>query len=85
VDSDTVTIFQLLAPTIFVVGALYTLGPMLPIDRNWTRIFVFCVVWLIVGRYQSWRLFVTVLPAHGTRSAGFGSFTSWSCSRPATR
>ena len=64
-DSDSITVLQLLAPTIFVVGALYTLGPMLPIDRTWTRVFVFCVVWLIVGRYQSWRLFVTVLPARG--------------------
>lgn len=64
-DSDTVTIFQLLAPTIFVAGAIYALGPTLPITRSWARIFVFCTVWLIVGRYQVWRLFVTVLPAHG--------------------
>ena len=64
VDSDTVTIFQLLAPTIFVAGAIYALGPTLPIDRTWARILVFCVVWLVVARYQSWRLFVTVLPAH---------------------
>ena len=63
-DSDTVTIFQLLAPTIFVAGAIYALGPTLPIDRTWARILVFCVVWLVVARYQSWRLFVTVLPAH---------------------
>ncbi|HEY1745459.1 MAG TPA: glycosyltransferase [Xanthobacteraceae bacterium] len=64
-DSDTVTIFQLLAPTVFVAGAIYTLGPTLPIQRTWARVFIFCAVWLIVGRYQAWRLFVTVLPAHG--------------------
>jgi cellulose synthase (UDP-forming) len=65
VESDTVTLFQLLAPTLFVAGAIYVLGPTLPIDRSWTRVFVFCAVWLIVGRYQTWRLFVTVLPARG--------------------
>jgi cellulose synthase (UDP-forming) len=66
VDSDSATIFQLLAPTIFVVGAIYVLGPILPIDRPWGRIFAISAVWLIVARYQSWRLFVTVLPAHGS-------------------
>lgn len=65
-DSDTVTIVQLLAPTMFVAGAIYALGPMLPISRSWARIVVFGAVWLIVGRYHSWRLFVTVLPAHGS-------------------
>ncbi len=65
-DSDSATIFQLLAPTIFVVGAVYTLGPILPIERSWARIVAICAVWLIVARYQSWRLFVTVLPANGS-------------------
>ena len=64
-DSSTATFLQLLAPTIFVVGAIHTLGPALPISRSWARLLVFGAVWLIVGRYQVWRLFVTVLPAHG--------------------
>jgi cellulose synthase (UDP-forming) len=64
-DSDTATFVQLLAPTMFVAGAIYALGPTLPISRSWARIIVFAAVWLIVGRYQIWRLWVTVLPAHG--------------------
>jgi len=49
----------------FVAGAIYALGPMLPISHTWVRAVVFAAVWLVVGRYQFWRLFVTVLPAHG--------------------
>ena len=64
-DSTAETFFQLLAPTIFVAGAIYVLGPTLPISRSWARVIIFAAVWLIVGRYQVWRLFVTVLPAHG--------------------
>ena len=29
---------QLFAPTIFVVGAIYLLGPLLPVKRSWARI-----------------------------------------------
>ena len=46
-DSDSATIFQLLAPTIFVVGAIYVLGPILPIERRWGRILAIAAVWLI--------------------------------------
>jgi cellulose synthase (UDP-forming) len=62
---DTASFIQLLAPTIFVVGAIFTLGPTLPISRSWARLFIFAAVWAIAGRYHSWRLFVTILPAHG--------------------
>ena len=65
-DSSSETFFQLIAPTLFVAGAIYALGPTLPISRSWARAVIFAVVWLVVGRYQIWRLFVTVLPAHGT-------------------
>jgi len=64
-DSTAETFFQLLAPTIFVAGAVYALGPTMPLSRTWARAVVFAVVWVIVARYQVWRLFVTVLPAHG--------------------
>lgn len=64
-DSTSATFLQLLGPTAFVAGAIYALGPMLPISRSWARIAVFAAVWLIVGRYEIWRLNVTVLPADG--------------------
>ena len=49
----------------FVVGAIYLLGPTLPISRPWARLLVFATVWLIVARYLDWRYFTTVLPADG--------------------
>jgi cellulose synthase (UDP-forming) len=64
-DSTVETFFQLLAPTIFVAGAVYALGPTLPLSRSWARAVVFAAVWFIVARYHVWRLVVTVLPAHG--------------------
>jgi cellulose synthase (UDP-forming) len=42
---------------------VYLLGPTLPVRRGWARYLVFAIVWLVVARYLSWRLFVTVLPA----------------------
>lgn len=64
-DLDTLTLAQLLAPTLFVAGAIYALGPTLPLEKSWARGIVVALVWLIVGRYQIWRLTVTVLPANG--------------------
>jgi len=49
----------------FVVGAIYILGPALPIGDKWVRILVFSTVWTVVGWYLHWRLFTTVLPADG--------------------
>jgi cellulose synthase (UDP-forming) len=49
----------------FVVGVVYLLGPALPMMRQWARIAIFSVVWLVVARYLDWRLFTTVLPAQG--------------------
>ena len=34
-------LLQVLAPLMFVVGALYLLGPTLPISRPWARFLVF--------------------------------------------
>jgi cellulose synthase (UDP-forming) len=65
-DPEALTFVQLLAPTLFVCGALYALGPALPISKTWARTLVFALVWLIVGHYQAWRLFMTVLPASGS-------------------
>lgn len=58
-------VLEVLAPLIFVVGAIYLLGPTLPISRPWARFLVFAVVWLIVIRYFDWRFFTTVVPADG--------------------
>ncbi len=62
---ESLSLLQLLAPTLFVIGALYILGPALPLSRTWARFAVFSAVWLMVARYCHWRLFSTVLPAEG--------------------
>lgn len=56
---------QVTAPLMFVIGAIYLLGPVLPISRLWARALVFATVWLIVARYLGWRYYTTVLPADG--------------------
>ena len=58
-------LLQVLGPLMFVVGAIYLLGPTLPISRPWARFLVFATVWFIVARYLNWRFFTTVLPAQG--------------------
>lgn len=58
-------LLQVLAPLMFVLGAIYLLGPTLPISRPWARYLVFATVWMVVGRYLNWRIFTTVLPADG--------------------
>jgi cellulose synthase (UDP-forming) len=65
VRSESLNLFQLFAPTIFVLGAVYLLGSILPIKRGWARRSIFAIVWLVVAWYLHWRLFVTVLPADG--------------------
>ncbi len=60
-----VPLMVVLAPILFVVGAVYLLGPTLPIASSWSRFFVFATVWLVVGYYLDWRIFTTVLPADG--------------------
>jgi cellulose synthase (UDP-forming) len=65
VRAETLPFTQLISPTLFVLGAVYFLGPALPLSRTWARAAVFAAVWLIIGRYLIWRLFTTVLPAHG--------------------
>jgi cellulose synthase (UDP-forming) len=56
---------ELLSPLIFVLATIYVLGPVLPLSNSWARASVFVLVWLVVVRYLSWRLFSTVLPADG--------------------
>lgn len=58
-------LLEVLAPLMLVVGAIYVLGPTLPMARSWARTLVFVAVWLVVARYLSWRVFTTVLPASG--------------------
>jgi len=62
---ESLSFLQLLAPTLFVIGAVYLLGPALPLSRSWARLVIFSAVWLMVARYSYWRLFTTVLPAEG--------------------
>lgn len=63
---DLQGLVELFAPTLVVVGAIYVLGPLLPLRQSWARTAVFTIVWLVILRYLHWRLFVTVLPADGT-------------------
>lgn len=65
-STDSLTLFELLAPTLFVIGAIYVLGSILPIVRNWARFWLFLSVWGVVTWYLQWRLFSTMLPATGT-------------------
>lgn len=58
-------LLEVLAPLMLVVGAIYVLGPVLPMARSWARIAVFAAVWAVVGWYLHWRFFTTVLPADG--------------------
>lgn len=64
-SADDLPLLQLIAPLFFVVGVIYVFAPILPMQRRWARSFVFAAVWLIIARYISWRVFTTVLPAHG--------------------
>ena len=63
---DALPLVELLGPTLFVIGAVYVLGPMLPLDRTWARLLIFAAVWLVIARYLGWRLTGTVLSARGT-------------------
>jgi cellulose synthase (UDP-forming) len=65
VEPGALTLWNLLAPTIFVLGAVYILVPLLPIGKGWARYAIFAVVWSIAAWYLHWRLFVTMLPAEG--------------------
>jgi cellulose synthase (UDP-forming) len=65
VRTDALSLAELFAPTLFVLGSVYVLGPLLPLARGWARIVVFVFVWLVIGRYLVWRLADTVLPADG--------------------
>ena len=56
---------ELLAPTLFVVGGVYLLAPLLPLTKSWARFAVFAIVWVVVGRYILWRITDTVWPAQG--------------------
>jgi cellulose synthase (UDP-forming) len=65
---DTLSLTELFAPVMFVLGSIYLLGPLLPLARTWARALVFVAVWLVIARYLEWRLLETVLPAQGTWS-----------------
>jgi cellulose synthase (UDP-forming) len=64
-ETSSIRFSELIAPLLFVVGAIYLLGPLLPLRRTWARVVVFVSVWAVVLRYLDWRLFTTVLPATG--------------------
>ena len=62
---ENLPLLQLVGPLLFVIGGIYVFAPTLPMTRRWARGLVFAAVWLIIARYVSWRVFTTVLPAHG--------------------
>lgn len=62
---NNLSALQLIAPTLYVIGAIYLLGPMLPLHRTWARVLIIAAVGLVLVRYGYWRLFSTVLPADG--------------------
>jgi cellulose synthase (UDP-forming) len=62
---ENLPLLQLVGPLLFVIGGIYVFAPTLPMTRRWARGLVFAAVWLMIARYVSWRLFTTVLPAHG--------------------
>jgi hypothetical protein len=64
--ADGLPFAELFAPVVLILGAAYLLGPTLPLSRPAARLAVFAIVWLVIVRYLSWRIFSTVLPAHGT-------------------
>jgi len=62
---ENLPLLQLVGPLLFVIGGIYVFAPTLPMTRRWARGLVFAAVWLIIARYIGWRLFTTVMPAHG--------------------
>jgi cellulose synthase (UDP-forming) len=64
VRSESLTWLQLLAPTLFVFGALYLLANIFPAASRWGRYLIFVTVWSVVFWYLKWR-FETVLPTRG--------------------
>ena len=62
---ENLPLLQLVGPLLFVIGGIHVFAPTLPMTCRWARGLVFAAVWLIIARYVSWRLFTTVLPAHG--------------------
>jgi cellulose synthase (UDP-forming) len=62
---EDLQLLEVVAPTLFVIGSLYALAPLLPLQQRWARYGVFGLVWLMAGRYLVWRLFTTALPADG--------------------
>ena len=70
------TLIGALAPLLFVLGAIYVIGPLLPMRQGWARKLVFACVWLLVLYYLHWRLFTTVLPAKG---AWYETSWVWFC------
>ncbi len=75
-NPDTLSPLELFAPSLFVLGAIYLLGPALPLAQGWARHVIFAAVWIVVARYLDWRLFTTVLPADG---AWYEVGWVWSC------
>jgi cellulose synthase (UDP-forming) len=63
--TDALSILELLGPMLLVIGAVYLLGPLLPLKQAWARRLIFVAVWLVVARYLDWRFFETVQPARG--------------------
>lgn len=54
---------QVFIPTLLFVGICLLALPLLPRDKNWARIMITGLVFLVTGRYMIWRITETVIPA----------------------
>lgn len=63
---ESLSAWELAAPTLFVVATFCLLGPMLPLRKPWARALIVALVGIVVARYLSWRLLETVWPADGS-------------------
>lgn len=73
---ETLTLKELVAPTLFVVAVIYILGPVLPMERQWARVSIVGFAGIMLVRYLHWRIFSTVLPM---RSAWYEFGWTWLC------
>jgi cellulose synthase (UDP-forming) len=63
---ESLSAWELAAPTLFVLATVYLFGPTLPLKKYWARALLIALVGAVVARYLSWRVPETVWPADGS-------------------
>lgn len=63
---ESLSAWELMAPTLCVLATIYLLGPTLPLRKSWARTLIVMLVGIVLARYLSWRFLETVWPAQGT-------------------